>query len=304
MVDIQTTDTSRPAASNATAALGERAVLAFDASSYVEWGAVLAGAVASLAVTFVLLTFGAAVGLSAVSPWTSGRGTVTALSYGAAFWVVLVNVWAFALAGYLAGRMRHRRSGATQSESEFRDGAHGVTAWALAVSVGAIVAALAASSLARGALDAGTAAARSVSFDPVSVATDSMLRTNRPADARPEDVRAEIAGILARSGAQAEVTSADRTYLAQLIAARTGIGQQDAERRVDGTIATMKQAADKARKTAVVMGFLTAASLLLGAAAAWWGATTGGRHRDEGSVWGGLGSRRYAALPSRTQYAR
>ena len=43
--------------------------------SYVDWSAVTAGAVAALAVSFVLLTFGAAVGLSAVSPWTSSSAT-------------------------------------------------------------------------------------------------------------------------------------------------------------------------------------------------------------------------------------
>lgn len=298
MVDMPRTDAPRATGGGVNATIAEPAVLALDSSSYVEWGAVFAGTVAALAVSFVLLTFGSAIGLSAVSPWTSTRGTLTALSIGAAFWIVLVNVWAFALGGYLAGRMRHRRSGAAPSEVEFRDGAHGVTAWALAISVGAAIAALAASAVARGALDAGAAAARNVGLDPVSVATDTLMRTNRPADARPEDVRTEVAGILARSGAQGEVSAADRTYLAQLVAARSGVNPADAERRVNDTITTMKQAADKARKTAVVMGFLTAASLLLGAAAAWWGATTGGRHRDEGTVWGGLGSHRHAALPT------
>jgi hypothetical protein len=37
--------------------------------SFVEWGAVFAGAVLSAALSFVLLAFGAAIGLSAVSPW-------------------------------------------------------------------------------------------------------------------------------------------------------------------------------------------------------------------------------------------
>ena len=41
-----------------------------------------------------------------------------------------------------------------------------------------------------------------------------------------------------------------------------------------------KDAADKARKTAVATGFLTAASLLLSLAAAWWGAQRGGQHCD------------------------
>ena len=37
----------------------------------------------------------------------------------------------------------------------------------------------------------------------------------------------------------------------------------------------------KARRSAVILGFSTAASLLFGAAAAWYAACEGGRHRDE-----------------------
>lgn len=298
MADIPRPETGRatPAGVTDIAAVA----VAGDGSSYVEWGAVFAGVVAALAVSFVLLTFGSAVGLSAVSPWTSGRGTATALSIGAGFWLILVNVWAFALAGYLAGRMRHRRGDSAGSETAFRDGAHGVTAWAMAVTVGAVVGALAASSIARGALDAGAAAARNISTDPVSAATDTLLRTSNPAPNAPvTDVRSEISGILARSTTQGEVSAADRTYLAQLVSARTGLPQAEAEKRVNDTIVTMKQVADKARKTAVVIGFITAASLLLGAAAAWWGGTTGGRHRDEGTIWGGLGSHAHASSYAR-----
>ena len=41
------------------------------ARSYVEWGAVFAGAAVALAVSLILLTFGAAIGLSSISPWTT-----------------------------------------------------------------------------------------------------------------------------------------------------------------------------------------------------------------------------------------
>ena len=58
---------------------------------------------------------------------------------------------------------------------------------------------------------------------------------------------------------------------------------------MDEAIVQVKDAANRARKAAVVLGFVTAATLLLGAAAAWWGATMGGKHRDEGTVWPGLG---------------
>ncbi len=253
--------------------------------SYVEWGAVLAGAVTALAISFVLLAFGSAVGLSAVSPWTTGSATAKAVSMGAVLWLILVNVWAFALGGYLAGRMRHRWSDAANTG----DGAHGLLVWASAVTLAAIVAAGSAAAIGRGAAEGvGAVAARSAD-DPVNSAVDALLRPTRPpAEVRADDTRGETARLLLRAAGSGETAAADRTYLAQLVAARTGLSEADASKRVGEVIDSMKRAAARARKVAVVLGFLTAATLLLGAAAAWWGASVGGRHRDEGTVWLGL----------------
>lgn len=263
-------------------------------SSYVDWAAVFAGAVVALAVSFVLLTFGAAVGLSAVSPWTSTRGSVASVSFGAAVWLILVHVWAFGLGGYIAARMRHRFSGVPASEVAFRDGAHGVVVWAIAVTVAAAIAALSAVSAAGGAARAAAQAAT----DPVSMATSTLLRPATVTATTPVgDVRADVAVVVARSTATGEISPADRTYLASVVAGRTGLAQPEAERRVNETIIQLKAAVDRARKVAVVLGFLVAATLLLGAAAAWWGASEGGKHRDQGTIWLGLSSR--AFNPSR-----
>ena len=257
------------------------------AGSYVEWASVFAGTVVALAVAFVLLTFGAAVGLSAVSPWTSTRGSVAAVTIGAAFWMILVHIWAFGLGGYLAGRMRHRRSGAALSEVEFRDGAHGVAVWGLAVTTSAIVGALVAASLARGGLEPGASSARTL--DPTSIATDFLLRSTRPTtDPRTDGVRGEIARLLSSLPGRTAIAPADHTYLTEVVVARTGLAQPEASKRVDDAIALLKDMTNRARKTAVMLGFITAATLLLGAAAAWWGATVGGHHRDEGTVWAGF----------------
>lgn len=265
----------------------------FHTLPYVEWSAIFAGAVVAMAVSFVLLAFGSAVGLSAVSPWTSTRTSVTAVSLGAGFWMILVAVWSFALGGYLAGRMRHRHSGASASEVNFRDGTHGAVVWAVSVTIGAIIAALSAASIVGSGIEAGANAARGAGADPVSAATDSLLRVNTAnPNARTEDVRPEIARLLARAAASpADMSAADRTYLNGLVAARAGIAPADAERRVNEAVTTMRQAVERARKVAVVVGFISAATLLLGAAAAWWGATMGGQHRDEGTIWHGLAAR-------------
>lgn len=285
MVDIIRNE-ARPVATH------ERRPIEIESTAYVQWSSIFVGVFAALAISFVLFTFGSAVGLSAVSPWTSTGRTVTAVSIGAGFWMVLVHVWAFAAGGYLAGRMRHRHSGATSLEAGFRDGAHGATVWTVAVTLGAIVAAMAAVSATRAGADAAASAARSVAPDPLTVATDTLLRTSRPAnDARPEDVRSEVSRIVARSAVQGQLATADRTYLVQTLAARTGLPPNEMERRVDETVATFKEATDRARKVAVVVGFITAATLLVGLAAAWWGASVGGRHREEGTVWHGFSAR-------------
>jgi hypothetical protein len=98
------------------------------AGSYIEWSAVFGGALTVLAVSFVLLSFGAALGLSAVSPWTTTSITATAVAGGTVVWLIPVNIWAFSLGGYLAGRMRHVWRDAAAGEVEFRDGAHGLLA--------------------------------------------------------------------------------------------------------------------------------------------------------------------------------
>ena len=255
----------------------------FESSSYVEWPCIIAGTVAALAVSFVLLTFGSAIGLASVSPWTSTSGSVTAVTIGAGFWLLLVNVWAFALGGYLAARMRHRRVGATENEVNFRDGTHGLLVWSTAVVLAAVVAASAAASAAR---TAGAAASALT-----TTATDALLRSGRGTpEGRSEDVRAEFGRLLTTMTGRGTVLPADRTYLAEVVAARTGLAQPEAERRVDTIIAQLKDGANKARKAGIVVGFMLAATMLIGAAAAWWGASTGGRHRDEGEIWPGFAS--------------
>jgi nucleoid DNA-binding protein len=100
-----------------------------------------------------------------------------------------------------------------------------------------------------------------------------------------EASRQEVSRILLSGGADESLSTDDHAYLVRLVAARTGISQADAEKRVDGLIEQTKATADKARKAGILLAFLTTASLVLGAAAAWWGAGVGGRHRDEKFVY-------------------
>ena len=77
-------------------------------SSFVEWGAVLAGAFLAAAISFVLLTFGAAIGLSATSPWPNSGASAKVIASIAVFWAMAQQIGAFMAGGYVTGRMRSR----------------------------------------------------------------------------------------------------------------------------------------------------------------------------------------------------
>jgi hypothetical protein len=102
-----------------------------------------------------------------------------------------------------------------------------------------------------------------------------------------QDARAEAGRILTRSINNGALDPGDRTYLAKLIAARTGISQQDAEKRIDDVMAQMKaaaekakQAADAARKASASASFYLFFSMLIGAFIASAAGAIGGRQRD------------------------
>ena len=110
---------------------------------------------------------------------------------------------------------------------------------------------------------------------------DRLFRGDRrPVEGEITYSRAEAGRILLAATGRQGITADDRGYLVRLVAARTGIALPDAERRVDEAIAGATTAVQKARRSAVILGFATAVSLLLGAAVAWYASCVGGRHRD------------------------
>lgn len=102
------------------------------AGSAVEWGAIIGGTLAAIGASMVLLTLGAGIGFSTVSPWSFANPSPTAFGVTAAIWLVVVQWLASAFGGYLAGRLRTRWPGPRTDEVFFRDTAHGFLAWALA----------------------------------------------------------------------------------------------------------------------------------------------------------------------------
>jgi hypothetical protein len=270
----------------------------------VEWGAVIAGAFLAAAISFVLLTFGAAIGLSAVSPWPNSGASAKVVASIAVFWAMAQQIGAFMAGGYVAGRMRSRWH-ETGHEADFRDGLHGGLVWAVGVVIGAALFLSTAGSVAKtGAEAAGgaAAAANASSSDPMDAVLDSMLRpttvaqAGTPSAATPpaaqtpaararavatgDETRAEMSRLLSSAVATGSLSGESRAYLVQIVAQRAGIPQQEAERRVDQAFNAAREAADKARRAGILTGFVTAASLLLSLGAAWWAAMRGGNHRD------------------------
>lgn len=108
--------------------------------SNVEWGAILAGAAIATAFGLVLLTFGAAIGLSFASPYEGDGLSPVAFAIAAGLYFLWVQVMSFYFGGYVAGRLRARAPGASEHEVDVRDGLHGLLVWATGILAAAIIA--------------------------------------------------------------------------------------------------------------------------------------------------------------------
>ena len=253
----------------------------------VSWGAVLAGAAAACALTLLLLSLGAGLGFSVVSPW-GGRGvSSTSFEIGTGLYFIVMAMISSGLGGYLAGRLRRKSIGLEITEVHFRDTAHGFLAWAVASIVGAMLLASPASSLIGGAAGGTVQAAASASqSSPMNNYADMLLRSNNRSDQQSlADTRGEVARLLTTSfRANNDVNGTDRDYLVKIVAARTGLSQADAEKRVSDVITQARADLDKARKAAVHTAIWLALSLFIGAFAAAAAAWEGGGVRD--GTWG------------------
>ncbi len=250
---------------------------------FVQWSAVIAGAIAASALSVILVAFASGLGLAIASPSPTWRDTSVALALLSGLFLILMALASFGFGGYVAGRMRARwTAGAHTDEVDFRDGMHGVLVWGLAVVATAVLTALTAGAVASRTAPAATSPMTTAGEPLLAYELDRLFRADRrPADAELTLSRAEASRILLRASGREGLTSDDRAYLSRLVASRTGIAQPDAERRVDEGAARAREAVARARRSAVIVAFMTAAALVLGAAAAWFAACLGGRHRDE-----------------------
>lgn len=293
----------------------------------VSWGAITAGAAAAASLSLILLILGVGLGLSSVSPWA--RDGISAGTFGVStiLWLTLTQLLASAMGGYLAGRLRTKWTEVHTDEVYFRDTAHGFLAWAVATLATAALLTSVISSILSGGAQAGAAvtggavgtatsmmggAAASARLSqgsdsgPLGYFVDSLFRrdpavvnaaTSSAAGAGDAIERssgrdvAEVSRIFMNVSLTEPLPPEDVRYVGQIVAQRTGLSQQDAEKRVNVVYAraqakledaevAARDAADKARKASAYSALWLFVSLLIGAFVASLSATFGGRRRD------------------------
>lgn len=256
----------------------------------VSWGAIAAGAVVAAGISAVLLAFGSAIGLSVMSTAPTWRDSSVLLWIISGLYLVFVALASFGFGGYVAGRMRTPMRPDVSTETEFRDGIHGIITWGLAVLIAAVLA------LGGAAVTAPAVAPSGAQGPSASVAGESILaseldelfRSDRHlADNEITYRRAEAGRILLKTSGHNGVPESDRDYLIDATARTAGISDSAATERVDRVLAEAKVELRTARHAAILEAFMVAAALLLGAAVSWFAAAEGGRDREAGTapVW-------------------
>ncbi len=285
--------------------------------SAVSWGAIFAGGAAAAALSLILLLLGTGLGLSSVSPWANEGASATTLTVSTILWLTFTQLAASAMGGYLAGRLRTKWLAVHTDEVYFRDTAHGFLAWAVAtigtaalltsavtsvvgagLEAGASVAGGASTSIAAaaGGAGAGSEVSASDAEGAMQYFVDSLFRAEpgERISAPREDsdaALAEVTRIFANALRTGSLPQDDARYVARVVAERTDLSEQEAQRRVNDAFARLKttlaeaeaaarEAADVAREAAARTALWLFISLLIGAFIASWTATFGGRQRD------------------------
>jgi hypothetical protein len=233
-----------------------------------------------------------------------------------AVWLVFAQAVGFATGGYMAGRLRANPGRWHTGEVKFRDAANGLVVWAIGVVLSMLLLAGAVSKLTSAAATAGGAAATAGAAAGVTQPssldyyTDMLLRTNpqsqnsAASNSGPGSApnnggtatnamssqmqRQQVSRIMLNAIGPSGLSNDDRTYLAQIVSAQSGMSQDDAQKKVDDVVNRAKadatKAADIARKGAEYFAFWTFMSLLFGAVCAALGGMLGGDLRDEFAV--------------------
>lgn len=169
---------------------------------------------------------------------------------------------------------------------------------------------------------AGAAVGQDTAANPMDYISSTLLRPGQIATGTgdPATVATQATAILGNVLRTGEITDAERLYLVSAVVDRTGVTQPQASASVDTAVAAAQKAradaeklaadakaeaerlaseakaaaikaAEVARVSAILSAFILAAAALVAGAAAYIGAVRGGRHRDEGRIFGGFAYR-------------
>lgn len=256
-------------------------------SSGVSWAAVIGGAFVSASLALILLSLGTGLGFSLGSPWSNLGASASTVGKGAVIWLILTQIVASAMGGYLAGRLRTKWTQVHTDEIYFRDTAHGFLVWAVAMVITASLLASAATSFAGAAAQQRTDGAATTTgtdeamLNPNAYFVDTLLRSNSSAsDRNDSSERAEVARTFGHALHLGAIPPSDGEYLSRVVSARTGLNQADAQSRVSDVFAAAQQSEESARKALGHLSLWLFVALLSGAFCASYAGTIGGRQRD------------------------
>lgn len=249
------------------------------------WRAIFAGATVAAALSILLSILGTGFGLSIVSPWSHSGVTAATFGISAILWLSITQIIASGMGGFLAGRLRNRAINVHQDEVYFRDTAHGLLSWAIALLVTATLFTSALGSLINNSIQAGAtiaggtvaATAAGVANNdtnayfidslfrkaPTSVANEAKTNTGSTSTGNNGNLTygnsnygssygssQEVRRIFTKGLHDKSLAPNDVSYLGQLIAQRTGIPQADAEKRVNDTFKAIQDAELATKKAA------------------------------------------------------
>jgi hypothetical protein len=220
----------------------------------VSWGAVIGGAFVIAALSVIMLALGAGFGLEVVSPWSNVGVSASTAGSITIVWLIVTEIIACLLGGYLTGRLRTKWAVIHQDEAHFRDTANGFLAWAVSVVMTLTFLGSAAVSMAGGYRGTDGSSERrgeevQAGLPSEAYFVDRLFRSEHTAPEN-EASRVEAGRLLTHvlRSRQSDVAAADTDYLAQLVAARTGSNKTDASKRVSDTIDAARRAEDGARQ--------------------------------------------------------
>jgi hypothetical protein len=234
-------------------------------ASAVSWSAIVAGAAAAAALSLILLMLGTGLELSSVSPWAYSGVSATTFGVSTILWLTFTQLVASGMGGYLTGRLRTKWVAVHTDEVYFRDTAHGFLAWAVAALATAALLTSVIGSIVNGGIQAGASVAGGVATvtavsssemaksngdnGPMGYFVDSLFRRDLnstvsapdiagsdpmpawPPKPIPPGFSAEVTRIFMNSiRTGASLPAEDIRYVGQVVALRTGLTQQDAEK--------------------------------------------------------------------------